>query len=89
MRLTRRHFLKSAGGGALAIAGLGGCRTGAGEIAPTSGRRVIVVPLLVSFGGIEKGLRERLEGLTYTMASSGLMPDDRLATWVLEMATTR
>lgn len=53
------------------------------------GRRVIVVPLLVSFGGIEKGLRERLEGLTYTMAASGLMPDDRLATWVLDMATTR
>ena len=42
VRLTRRDFLKSAGG-ALAVAGLGGCRTGAGEIAPTSGRRVIVV----------------------------------------------
>lgn len=28
----------------------------------------------------------RLEGLTYTMSSSGLMPDDRLATWVLQMA---
>lgn len=53
------------------------------------GRRVIIVPLLVSFGGIEKGLRERLEGLTYTMATSGLMPDDRLATWVLEMAGTQ
>lgn len=53
------------------------------------GRRVIVVPLLVSFGGIEKGLRERLDGLTYTMATSGLMPDDRLATWVLEMAGRR
>lgn len=53
------------------------------------GRRVIVVPLLISFGGIEKGLRERLEGLTYTMATSGLMPDDRLAAWVLEMARRR
>jgi hypothetical protein len=53
------------------------------------GRRVLIVPLLISFGGIEKGLRERLEGLTYTMASSGLMPDDRLATWVLEMAARR
>lgn len=53
------------------------------------GRRVIVVPLLVSFGGIEKGLRERLDGLTYTMAASGLMPDDRLASWVLEMARAR
>ena len=27
------------------------------------GRRVLIVPLLISFGGIEKGLRERLEGL--------------------------
>jgi sirohydrochlorin ferrochelatase len=53
------------------------------------GRRVLIVPLLVSFGGIEKGLRERLEGLAYTMAPSGLMPDDRLVDWVLEMAKTR
>jgi sulfide dehydrogenase [flavocytochrome c] flavoprotein chain len=43
VRLTRRQFLRSASGGALAIAGLGGCRTGAGDIAPTSGRRVVVV----------------------------------------------
>src|SRR5690606_17547573 len=50
------------------------------------GRRVLIVPLLISFGGIERGLRERLEGLDYTMADAGLMPDDRLATWVLESA---
>ena len=31
----------------------------------TEGRRVLIVPLLVSFGGIERGLRERLEGLAY------------------------
>jgi sirohydrochlorin cobaltochelatase len=53
------------------------------------GRRVLIVPLLISFGGIEKGLRERLEGLTYTMAESGLMPDDRLVGWVLAMANAR
>jgi len=52
------------------------------------GRRVIIVPLLMSFGGIERGLRERLEGLTYTMTNAGLMPDDRLITWVLAMAGT-
>lgn len=52
----------------------------------TEGRRVVIVPLLISFGGIEKGLRERLDGLTYTMAHSGLMPDDRLVDWVLAMA---
>ena len=50
------------------------------------GRRVLIVPLLVSFGGIEKGLRERLEGLTYSMPGAALVPDERLVTWVLAMA---
>jgi hypothetical protein len=53
------------------------------------GRRVLVVPLLMSFGGIERGLRERLEGLTYAMPAAGLMPDDRLVDWVLAMAAAR
>jgi len=53
------------------------------------GRRVLVVPLLVSFGGIERGLRERLDGLTYTMPDAALVPDDRLVTWVLAMAAER
>jgi sirohydrochlorin ferrochelatase len=55
----------------------------------TAGRRVLIVPLLISFGGIERGLRERLEGLLYTMTEAALMPDDRLATWVLAMADRR
>jgi sirohydrochlorin ferrochelatase len=50
------------------------------------GRRVLIVPQLMSFGGIEQGIRKRLEGLEYTMSSEGLMPDDRLADWILEMA---
>jgi hypothetical protein len=50
------------------------------------GRRVLVVPLLVSFGGIERGLRTRLDGLAYTMPAAALVPDDRLVGWVLEMA---
>jgi sirohydrochlorin ferrochelatase len=54
-----------------------------------AGRRVLIVPLLVSFGGIEKGLRERLEGLSYVMPAAGLVPDDRLVTWVLAMAKER
>jgi len=53
------------------------------------GRRVLVVPLLISFGGIEKGLRERLNGLEYTLADAALMPDDRMAAWVLGMAGPR
>jgi sirohydrochlorin ferrochelatase len=50
------------------------------------GRRVLIVPLLVSFGGIERGLRQRLDGLEYTMPAAGLVPDDRLVSWVLAMA---
>ncbi|MGE3512050.1 MAG: sirohydrochlorin chelatase [Vicinamibacterales bacterium] len=53
------------------------------------GRRALIVPLLVSFGGIDRGLRERLQGLSYTMPDAALMPDDRLATWVLAMAAER
>ena len=51
-----------------------------------AGRRVLVVPLLLSFGGIEKGIRQRLDGLAYVMAPSGLMPDPRLADWVRQSA---
>jgi sirohydrochlorin ferrochelatase len=51
-------------------------------------KRVLLVPVLMSYGGIEKGIKKRLEGLDYTMPENGLMPDDRLVTWVLEMAST-
>lgn len=50
------------------------------------GERVLLVPLLISYGGIEKGIRKRLEGLPYTMSPQGLLPDDRLAQWVLQSA---
>jgi sirohydrochlorin ferrochelatase len=48
-----------------------------------SGRRVLVVPHLMSFGGIEQGIRKRLDGLDYTMTTQALMPDDRIVQWVL------
>ena len=54
----------------------------------SAGRRVLIVPLLISFGGIERGLRERLDGLSYTMANAALMPDDCLAAWVMTVAAT-
>jgi sirohydrochlorin ferrochelatase len=50
------------------------------------GRRVLIVPVLLSFGGIEAGIRKRLEGLDYTMATKGLIPDDRFIAWVLGKA---
>jgi sirohydrochlorin ferrochelatase len=51
-------------------------------------KRVLLVPVLMSYGGIEKGIQKRLDGLDYTMPDHGLMPDDRLVAWVLEMAST-
>jgi hypothetical protein len=50
------------------------------------GRRVLIVPHLMSFGGIEQGIRKRLEGLDYTMTAQALMPDDRIVLWVKESA---
>src|SRR5262245_13310184 len=49
-------------------------------------RRVLIVPHLMSFGGIEQGVRKRLEGLEYTMTTQALMPDDRIAQWVIAIA---
>ncbi len=50
-----------------------------------AGRRVLIVPLLLSYGGIEKGIRQRLDGLPYVMATQGLMPDPRLVDWVRQV----
>jgi hypothetical protein len=50
-----------------------------------AGRRVLIVPHLMSFGGIEKGLLKRLEGLEYTMTTQGVMPDDRVVEWVRQV----
>jgi sirohydrochlorin ferrochelatase len=48
-----------------------------------AGRQVLIVPHLMSFGGIEQGIRKRLEGLDYTMTGQALLPDERIAKWVL------
>jgi sirohydrochlorin ferrochelatase len=47
-----------------------------------SGARVLIVPVLLSYGGIEQGIRKRLDGLDYVMATQAIMPDDRLAQWI-------
>lgn len=49
-----------------------------------AGRRVLIVPHLLSFGGIEQGIRKRLEGLDYTMTSQAIVPDDRVVEWVFD-----
>jgi hypothetical protein len=43
----------------------------------------MIVPLLLSYGSIEDDIKKRLEGLNCEMSSKGLLPDERLARWVL------
>lgn len=45
--------------------------------------KVVVVPLLLSYGGIESGIKKRLDGLDYSIASQGLLPDPRIAEWII------
>lgn len=52
----------------------------------SEGRRVLIVPVLLSYGGIEAGIRTRLDGLTYVMSAQALAPDRRLVDWVKAMA---
>jgi sirohydrochlorin ferrochelatase len=57
------------------------------EQATAEEKRVIIAPLLIAYGGIERGIRKRLEGLQYEMPAEGLLPDARLAQWVRSMAS--
>lgn len=56
------------------------------ESIKTEKRRALVVPLLLSYGGIERGIKKRLEGLDYTTTNQALLPDERLVEWVLASA---
>jgi outer membrane receptor for ferrienterochelin and colicins len=58
------------------------------ERARADGHRALVVPLLLSFGGIENGIRKRLDGLDYAMSDQALLPDPRIARWIIESAVT-
>lgn len=53
------------------------------EKACAEGKQALVVPVLLSFGGVENRMRERLKGLEFTMAPQGLLPDSRIVNWVL------
>ena len=59
------------------------------EGAVDEGKSVLIVPLLLSYGGIETGIRRRLEGLPYRMADQALLPDERLSEWVLLQVAER
>jgi len=54
-----------------------------GEIT-ARGHNPVIVPVLLAPGGIEKGLIERLQGLTYRYNGRMLAPDPRLADWLVE-----
>lgn len=43
---------------------------------------VIVVPLLLSQGGVEKGIVKRLEGLTYHWNGKTLLPDPKITEFI-------
>lgn len=57
--------------------------------ARAAGRDVLIVPVLLSYGGIEQGLKERLEGLEYRMPSQGIAPDARLVDWVTKSSNPK
>jgi hypothetical protein len=49
-------------------------------------RLQVVVRLLTSYGGPESAIEEQLRGLAHEVATSALMPDDRLVAWILSRA---
>jgi hypothetical protein len=50
------------------------------------GRRILVVPVLTSFGGTEPAIKAQLQGLAHDVAKRALMPDDRLVAWIVSRA---
>jgi sirohydrochlorin ferrochelatase len=56
------------------------------EAANDAGYHVLVTPLLLSYGGIENGLRQRLDGIQHALSPQALLPDARIATWVVDSA---
>jgi sirohydrochlorin ferrochelatase len=48
--------------------------------------RVLIVPVLLSYGGIENGIRKRLDGLDHVMSPAGILPDPRIVNWILASA---
>jgi hypothetical protein len=58
----------------------------AAQSADDAGYHVLIVPLLLSYGGIENGLRQRLDGVEHTLSPQALLPDPRIAQWVVESA---
>ncbi len=45
--------------------------------------RVLVVPLLLSTGGIEQGIIDRIEGLDYSLSKQALLPNPKINEFIL------
>lgn len=58
------------------------------EEASRSGRAALILPLLISNGGIEGGIKERLAGLNYVWLGEMLFPDQRLETYLINKINT-
>lgn len=54
------------------------------EKASKKNKKMLILPLLLSHGGIEKGIIERLKGLEYVWAGQTILPDPRLREFFLE-----
>lgn len=63
-------------------------RLRAGVERASRGGSALVVPVLLSRGGIEEGLRHRLEGLSYRMSERFLLPDPRITDWVKQQVAS-
>ena len=51
--------------------------------------RVIVVPLLLSQGGIEKKIPKRLEGLSYAFSGETLLPSPQISLWLKQQVDSQ
>lgn len=49
-----------------------------------SQRKALIVPVLLAPGGIEAGLKERLQGLDYVLSPKMLAPDSHLVEWLIQ-----
>ena len=43
---------------------------------------VLVIPLLMAEGGIERGIPRRLKGLAYRWQPKGLLPHPKISEWI-------
>ena len=50
---------------------------------------VLIVPLLLSYGGIEEGIKEAVVRPQLSDEQSALLPDERLAQWVPQSVKNR